>query len=188
MKEKDIPKGFTKKELRAVNGEIVMPETWFFNHQPGQLGAYSYFLTRESLKKRGYFKTGLTLLTAPGKSLAMLDSESVDKFFEAFTEQMQGVIETQGGEPETHEDEAFSHVTGTIVGTFNKAIHLNTFGDPASYDLVNIPKVTTEFKMSVNKKTGASYVAYFESPTEVWDTYMEIGQTMLDSLQYDPNK
>ena len=190
MAEREIPKGYTQKDLRAMGGTVAMPQEWFFNYGQG-LGGGTFYLTKENLKKRGFYKTGLSIMYAPGQNLKLVEKHApglAEEVFKAVADQVRPLIDAEFEEPYSWEDDTFSYVELGSQAHFKGAVMLSSFEDPATQNLVNIPRVSTKMKVIANKNTGTAYVLNFEAPTDLWDLYKVHGDTMINSLALDPTK
>ena len=55
-----IPSGYIWKKLPGINSQMPMPDTWFYMGVEVP-GTNAFFMTRESIPKRGIFTTGVTV-------------------------------------------------------------------------------------------------------------------------------
>lgn len=185
MKERsEIPKGFVRKELRVIKAEMLMPETWFFNHEV-QLGTNAYFLTKENLKKRGIYRVGATV-QAMNHVKRRMGMSSIDLLNRMGSINIVKELNVTYEEPKIEEDETFISLTRLAKADMKKGGSVPVFDRANEVELIAPEKISQFMHVTANKKTDTFYTTIFESPESTWEVYRDTGNIMIESLRFDP--
>lgn len=181
--EGELPNGWTQKDLKGIGAKIPMPETWFFN-QTKEEKTLAFFLTKENLEKRGYFKTGLTMEAI--LQFLKRDRLSIIEFLQLSAKQdfsIKGVRFI--GEPELKEDENFISMR-RLASEEESYKPISLFDSPETLSIQRKEPSNQIVQFIASKRSGTLYALTFESPTQTWGINGEIGQNMLDNLMLNP--
>lgn len=175
--QRELPQGFTWRELKEINARVPMPEAWFFMHQKsGETSAY--FMTKESIQKDGMFKTGFSLnaIRNAGKRMGRPAAEIAEKLMRSLP----------------------LHPVSEVIKIDDEPLYLYR-RDFVSLDIQTapIPQISGEVKLQVvpptrfsvqavgNAATDTLYIAQFECPTMDWPQNQEIARTMIENVALD---
>jgi hypothetical protein len=152
--------GFSGKDLREVDGYILIPTNWFYRHEDHG-GTQAYFISEQEIKKDSdIFETGLTMNVAYQASVPGGDAV---KYIDTYLNKVKakGTIEkiTAGESPD--------HIYKQVIGTF----------DDNGY------KYKMAVRVIANKETNTIYILIFESTLKKWNTNWNTkGKPMFDYL------
>lgn len=156
-------KGFDRKDLAEIGGNILMPKGWYFKHELRK-GTEVYFISREEIiGDNGLFETGLTLNAFKKQNIPGGDA---GKYMNLYADEF---IKHKKIESEK----------SSQVGDFSYRDIMGTFND-------NGFSVKEILRVVANKKTNTLYIIIFESTPEKWDIEWNTkGKTILEYLSLD---
>ena len=157
------PEGFNWKYLPESSLAVLVPHDWYFKSESQNQTTDAYFISLESINQEGSFKTGYSIFVVQDNSLNA--AQFANEYAAGFSTRenvvaSSDVSERQDGNFLYYEFEYGIEETNT---TYASIIH--------------------EF-IAVNTGTNTLYLTIFESPKDQWDEAWQIGQVMIQQIQF----
>jgi len=193
------PQGFRWVTCESIRTTLARPEEWYFsednNNSPISPMA-TYFVTKESLKEKGKFETGLTcrayrnLDESLGVSPAHYASNSFQLVEMSHRRKLQshwGFKKGEKGDPDQtrfHED--WAKITGKMPKCYGELGAMEYVEDSWHPDPSVAIKTHVRMRYFLNKYTQTLFEMVFESPEKNWkDTWDAHGRIMMSHFYFD---
>jgi len=157
------PEGFNWKFLPESSLAVLVPNDWYFKSESQNQTMDAYFISLENINQAGSFKTGYSIFVVQDSNL---NAAQYAKEYAAGYSTRENVVdsselsERQDGNFLYYEFEYGIEETNT---TYASIVH--------------------EF-IAVNTETNTLYLTVFESPKDQWDEAWQIGQVIIEQIQF----
>ena len=155
------PKGYSWRWFESIKAGLLVPQGWFVKEE-SKAGTHAFFITKKSIEKGSWFKTGFSLnvVQNSSKKTGVPPSEYAKQFINKMASTTQS-----------------SEVRPVGDGTHFKGYGGFFRSRPAKEEIV------VQYTLTLgNDKTGTLYICTFESPEREWSAAWKLGSAIIDNL------
>ncbi len=166
--EEDIaaPPGFVWRQLPFINGAVLKPESWFFNHRDvGKEKRYLFVISRENFEAGQDVRSVLNIVVIqdiPGKK-GMTPTEFSADMIRNISKKTK-ITKTWSGKRGAYFEQGFLREDKALVGEGMIKEHYTTLS---------------------NNLTGTLYILSFVAPMESWERDWPVAEKMIGEIRLD---